>query len=77
MGEVLLERDGSVIPDKARKLCRWEEHFIELLNHAALSNIPRSPTDTSAAKHYPCEIDPPILDEVWMAIRQLRDDRAP
>ncbi len=35
VGEVLLERDGSVIPDQARMLCRWEEHFKELLNHAA------------------------------------------
>ncbi len=35
MGEVLLEQDGSVIPEQARRLCRWEEHFKELLNHAA------------------------------------------
>ncbi len=38
MGEVLLERDGSVIPDQAKKLCRREEYFKELLNHAAPPN---------------------------------------
>ncbi len=38
VGKVLLERDGSVIPNQARKLCRWEEHFKELLNHAAPPN---------------------------------------
>ncbi len=38
VGEVLLERDGSVIPDQARKLCRWENHLKELLNHAAPPN---------------------------------------
>ncbi len=38
VGEVLLERDGSVIPNQARKLCRWEEHFKELLNHATPPN---------------------------------------
>ncbi len=27
VGEMLHERDESVIPDQARKLCRWEEHF--------------------------------------------------
>ncbi len=26
VGEVLLERDGSITPDQARKLCRWGEH---------------------------------------------------
>ncbi len=30
VGEELLERDGSVIPDQARKLFRIEKHFMEL-----------------------------------------------
>ncbi len=38
VGEVLLERDGSVIPVQARMFCSWEEHFRELLNHAAPPN---------------------------------------
>ncbi len=54
VGEVLLERDGSVIPDQSRKLCRWEEHFKELLNHAAPPNTAFSPLDTPAAENNPC-----------------------
>ncbi len=36
-----------------------------------------SPADTPAAENYPCEVDPPTLDEVCTAIRQLRNNRAP
>ncbi len=76
VGEVLLERDGSVIPDQARMLCRWEEHFKELLNHAAPPNTACSPLDTPAAENDPCEVSPPTLDEVCTTIRQLRNNRA-
>ncbi len=67
VGEVLLARDGSVIPDQGRKLCRWEEHFKELLNHAAPLNTAFSPLPTSTAETYPCVVDPPTLDEVCTA----------
>ncbi len=77
VGEVLLERDGSVIPDQARKLCRWEEQFKEFLNHAAPPNTAFSPPPTSAAEAYPCEVDPPTLEEVCTAIQQLRNNRGP
>ncbi len=75
--KVLLERDGSVIPDPTRKLCRREEHVKELLNHAALPNSVFSPPDTSATEDYPCENGPPTLEEVCSAIRQLHKNRAP
>ncbi len=58
-------------------LCRWEEHFKGLLNHAAPPNTAFSPLDTPAAENYPCEVGPPTLDEVCTTIRQLRDNRAP
>ncbi len=77
VGELLLERDGSVIPYQARKLCRWEAHFKELFNHAVPPNTAFSPPDTSAAENYHCEVDPPILEEVCTAIRQLLSNRAP
>ncbi len=77
VGEVLHERDGSVIPDQARKLCQWEEHFKELLNHAAPPNTAFSPLPTSAAETYLCDVDPPTLEEVCTAIRQLRNNKAP
>ncbi len=75
--EVLLERDGSVIPDQARKLCQWEEHFKELLNHTAPPNTAFSPQPNSAAESHLRDDDPPTLEEVCAAIRQLRNNRAP
>ncbi len=39
--EVLLEQEGSVIPDQARRLYHSQEQFRELLNHAAHPNTPR------------------------------------
>ncbi len=77
VGEVLLERDGSVIQDQARGLCRWEEHFQELLNNTAQPSTAFSPLDTSAAENYPCEVDPPSLDDVCAAVQKLRNNRAP
>ncbi len=35
MGKVLLERFRSVIPDQARKLCRWAHDSIEVLQKYA------------------------------------------
>ncbi len=69
MGEVLLERDESGIPYQARKLCRWDELFKELLYHAAPPNTAFLPQDTSTPENYPCEVDPPTLEEVCTAIR--------
>ncbi len=53
VGEVLLERDGSAIPDQARKLCRWQEHFKEILNHAAPPNTAFSRPDTPNGGNLP------------------------
>ncbi len=76
LAEQARERDGSVIPDQARRLCRWKEPFQELLNHAAPPNTESSPSDSSVAENYPCEDDPPTLEEVCNAVRQLRNNRA-
>ncbi len=48
-GEVLLERDGSVIPDQARRPSRWEEHFKDFLNLTEHPNTTFLPRDTPAA----------------------------
>ncbi len=50
VSEMLLERDGTFILDQAKKLCRWEEHFKELLNHATPPNTAFSPPDTPRRK---------------------------
>ncbi len=77
VGEVLLERKGSVISDQARKLCRWQKHFKELLNNAAPPNTEFSGPDTPTAETYPWEVDPATLDEVSTATRLLRNNKAP
>ncbi len=75
VGEALLERNGSVIPDKARTRCRWKEHFKVLLKRAALSNTTFSPPDYPAADLYPREVDPPSLEEMCTASRQSSNYR--
>ncbi len=77
MGEVLLERDGSVIPDQARRPSRWEEHFKDFLNLTEHPNTTFLPRDTPAVENYPCKIDPPSQEEACTAVRQLRNNRAP
>ncbi len=52
-----------------------EEHFKELLNPAAHPNTAFSSPDISAAEKYPCEVDPPSLEKVCTAVRQLRNNR--
>ncbi len=74
---MLLQRDGSVISDQARQLCRSEEHFKELLNHTGTTSAAFSPPDTPGAETYPCEVDPPILEELFNTIRQQRSNNAP
>ncbi len=59
VGELLLKRGRSVIPGQARRLCRWEEDFQEVLIHVTSPNTAFSPPDTSAAEHFPCEVNPP------------------
>ncbi len=77
VGEVLLELDGSVIPDQARKHGDGKStsrDFSTAQHPRTLHFHHRIP---HAAENYPCEFDPPTLDEVCTAIRQLRNNRAP
>ncbi len=76
VGEVLLERNGSVIPDQARGPCRWEEHFIEHFNHAASRTRRFHHWIPPQRKKYSCGVDPPSLEEVCTAVRQLRNNRS-
>ncbi len=77
VGEGLLERDGNVIADQARRLYWRKEHFRELLNYAPPPNAFESPADTPAAKQCLYEVNPPSLGEVCAAIRQLHNNRIP
>ncbi len=52
------------------RLCRWEEHFKELLNHAASGEHRIFKPDTSASENCPCGVDPPVCT----VVRQLRNN---
>ncbi len=49
---------------------------MEILTNAAPPNTAFSPPDTSAAENHPSEVDPPSLEEVCTAVRQLHNHRA-
>ncbi len=66
VGEVVHERDGSVIPDQARRLCRWEEHIKEPLYNATPPN--------TAEERLSCKVYQPSLEEVCTAARQPRSN---
>ncbi len=74
MGEVLLERDGNIVPDQARKLCRWEQHFKELLIHVAPPNSAFSPLRPLRRKPTLVKL---TQEEVCTVTRQLCNNRAP
>ncbi len=75
--DLLHEHDGSVIPGEAKRIIPWEEQFKELLKHIATPNTAFKPTRTPSAERYSCEVNPPSLEEVRTAVRQLSNNRAP
>ncbi|VDP34388.1 unnamed protein product [Schistosoma margrebowiei] len=66
-------KEGEVITNIEEQRNRWVEHFKELLNRPAPLNPPNieaAPTD------FPIDIGPPTIEEIRMAIRQIKSDRA-
>ncbi len=57
VGKVLLEEGGIIIPDQARKICRWKEHFKRLINHVAPPDTTSSSTGAPVAEQYQCEVE--------------------
>ncbi len=73
VGKVLLEQGGTIIPDQARKICRWKGHFKRLLNHVRPFHQ-RAPPSQNNINVKLCSLS---LDELYTTIRQVRDHRAP
>ncbi len=48
-----------------------------IIGHAASPSTAFPPTGTPAAGIYPCDVNPPSLEEVCTATQQLRNNRAP
>ncbi|VDO91705.1 unnamed protein product [Schistosoma margrebowiei] len=65
-------KEGRVITNIEEQQNRWVEHFKELLNRSAPLNPPNieaAPTDL------PINVGPPTIEEISMAIRQIKSDR--
>ncbi|CAH8662024.1 unnamed protein product [Schistosoma haematobium] len=66
-------KEGKVITNIEEQQNRWVEHFKELLNRPAPVNPPNieaAPTDL------PINVSPPTIDEISMAIRQIKSGKA-
>jgi len=77
-GTTIHKLDGSPCLSEEETLERWREHFISALNHhpSVSSNeldneAASTPVDTSVP------IDEPSVEEVYAAIKRLRNGRAP
>ncbi|CAE1309458.1 unnamed protein product [Acanthosepion pharaonis] len=73
-GDTLLAGDGSILTEVAEKVNRWRKHFDVLLNHQP----PAVQLDLQLADGtYNCSVDPPTIQEILSALRQLRNNKAP
>ncbi|VDP25893.1 unnamed protein product [Schistosoma curassoni] len=66
-------KEGKVITNIEEQRNRWVEHFKELLNRSAPLNPPNieaAPTDL------PIDVGPPTIEEISMAIRQIKSGKA-
>ncbi|VDP19345.1 unnamed protein product [Schistosoma margrebowiei] len=66
-------KEGEVITNIEEQQNRWVEHFKELLNRPAPVNPPNieaAPTDL------PINVGPPTIEEISMAIRQIKSGKA-
>ena len=68
------DKDGNNIPNEEQQRSRWKEHFEELLNRPE----PRNPPDIEAADiDLLIDCNTPTKAEIYMAIKQLRNGKAP
>ncbi|VDO55022.1 unnamed protein product [Schistosoma margrebowiei] len=66
-------KEGKVITSIEEQRNRWVEHFKELLNRPVplnSLNIEAAPTDL------PINVGPPTIEEISMAIRQIKRSKA-
>ncbi|VDP45139.1 unnamed protein product [Schistosoma margrebowiei] len=63
-------KEGEVFTNNDEQRNRWVEHFKELLNRPALHNIKAARTD------YPIDVDLPTIEEISMAIKQIKSGKA-
>ncbi|VDP59986.1 unnamed protein product [Schistosoma curassoni] len=66
-------KEGKVITNIEEQQNRWVEHFKELLNRPAPLN---PPNNEAAPTHLPINVGPPTIEEISMAIRQIKSGKA-
>ncbi|VDO64050.1 unnamed protein product [Schistosoma margrebowiei] len=66
-------KEGEVITNIEEQQNRWVEHFKELLNRPAPLNPPNI---EAAPTNLPINVDPPTIEEISMAIRQIKSGKA-
>ncbi|KAK4471060.1 hypothetical protein MN116_000571 [Schistosoma mekongi] len=66
-------KEGKTLTEIEEQKNRWVEHFEELLNRPA----PPNPPDIEAAPtDLPIDVTPPTMEEIKMAIRQIKSGKA-
>ncbi|VDO63284.1 unnamed protein product [Schistosoma curassoni] len=67
------DKEGKPITETQEQRNRWVERFEELLNRPA----PLNPPDIEAAHtDHPIHVTPPTIEEIKMAIRQIKSGKA-
>ena len=67
------DKGGKPIPDEEGQKKVWMEHFEELLNRPA----PKDPPDIPpASDDLPVDCDPPIKEEIYQSIEQLKNGKS-
>ncbi|CAH8469006.1 unnamed protein product [Schistosoma turkestanicum] len=66
-------KEGKIISNTDEQRNRWVEHFKELLNRPAPLNPPNI---EAASKDLPINIGAPTIEEISMAIRQIKSGKA-
>jgi len=77
-GTTIHKSDGSPCISQEETLERWREHFISALNHH--SGVPSNELDNEAAStpvDTSVSVNEPSVQEVYVAIKRLRNERAP
>ncbi|VDP82530.1 unnamed protein product [Schistosoma mattheei] len=66
-------KEGEVITNIEEQQNKWVEHFEELLNRPASLNPPNI---EAAPKDLPINVGPPTIEEISIAIRQIKNGKA-
>lgn len=68
--------DGRALTTEEQQSERWSEYFEDLLNQPE-PNIPHSPIASSTNRPSGFNSNPPGMNEVKSAVRQLKNEKAP